>query len=205
MPALAQAELPLNATDLPALIILGRDHTNKAHAAWFDATEADAATSAATLMAMMVLPITADIGALAARLPHGRIFGGTGKAFVPFVKQATYDELIAHVPMAQQVRPLRLVRAEAGGGEKSSEPSPAPASADKEPAMSLPADWNTIVPGSVVLATVGRDDGWWEAVVQDRKPGNMWTLRWRDFPTEPAFTRQSSSLALLHTSRKPTD
>ena len=204
MPALAQAELPLDAADAPALIILGRDDANKAHAAYFTADEAAAATNAAALMAMMVLPITGeDMRALAARLPHGRIFGGTGKAFVPFVKQATYDALITHVPVAQQVRPLRLVRAEAEGSDKPSEPAPPPA--PKEPALSLPADWDHIVPGSVVLATVGRDDGWWEAVVLDSKPGNMWTLRWRDFPTEPVFSRQASNLALLHASRKPTD
>lgn len=71
--------------------------------------------------------------------------------------------------------------------------------------LSLPKDWEHIEPGSVVLATAGSDDGWWEAVVIDARPGNMFDLASRDFKLEPPFVRQASNLALLHTSRKPTD
>lgn len=54
--------------------------------------------------------------------------------------------------------------------------------------------------GSLVLATTGSGDGWWEAVVTE-VDNDVLVLRWRDWPDEPAFSRRRSELALLHPGR----
>jgi hypothetical protein len=193
--ALAQAPLAFDNTDLPALVLLGRDDTNKAHAAWFDHTEVDAAAGAATLMGMMTLPITTDEHrALAGRLPHGRIFG-SGKAFVPFVKGVLYDDLIAHVPVAQQVRPLRLVK-EGEGAEGATPAQPQ----SKVPTLTVPTDWSAIMPGSVVLCLEAPREGWFESVVIATNGDDEFVLRWRDFPGLPNFERHRSNIGLMHPS-----
>ena len=58
--------------------------------------------------------------------------------------------------------------------------------------------WSKITIGSLVIAPEDdREDGWWEAIVIDRR-GNTLTLRWRDFPKLPLITRKLKDLALLH-------
>ena len=59
-----------------------------------------------------------------------------------------------------------------------------------------PRTWDEIGVGSLVLATIGVEDGWWEAVVE-RVEGELLTLRWRDWPKEPRFVRRRKQLALL--------
>lgn len=203
MTALAQPQL--DDSDLPALVVLGRDDTNKAHAAWFDGTEAEAATAAAKLMGMMALPLTNDeVRALADRLPHGKIFG-SGKAFVPFTKQALFDALIAHVPVAEQVRPLRLVKAESEG-DALVPPEPAltkPSTKNRAEAVTMPTDWTNIIPGSVVLITEDRMEGWFEAVVVSSKPNDSFECRWLHYPDLPNVLRQRVHLALLHPAGSP--
>ena len=63
-----------------------------------------------------------------------------------------------------------------------------------------PQGWDEIGVGSLVLATVGVEDGWWEAVVLGVN-GDSFTLKWRDFPREPTFVRRRTDLALLPTTR----
>jgi hypothetical protein len=50
--------------------------------------------------------------------------------------------------------------------------------------------------GSVVLAHEGPDDGWWEAEVIGAN-GSTFSLRWRDYPTQPTILRKADELALL--------
>ncbi|MDB5528120.1 MAG: hypothetical protein JWR51_1223 [Devosia sp.] len=208
----AQARLPLDDTDLPALIVLGRDDTNKPHAAWFDQTEISGATAAALLMAMMALPVTTDdVRALADKLPHGRLFG-SGKAFVPFVKAATYDALVAHVPVAQQIRPLRIVKSEAEGNESPANPADSKpvdaslAAKSGDSPITVPQDWSKVGPGCLVLAVSdNKADGWYEAVILKAKGNTSFTLRWRDYPDEEHIERPLSGIALLHPTRSATD
>lgn len=201
MPAFAQPQLQFDDSGLPALILLGRDDTNKAHGAWFDGTEAAAATAAAQLMGLMALPVANDeIRALADRLPHGKIFG-SGKAFVPFTKQALYDALIIHVPVAEQVRPLRLVKASAeGDAPPADQPNDAKGKAE---AVTMPSDWSKIIPGSIVLVTEDRMEGWFEAVVVASKPNDSFECRWLHYPDLPNVLRQRVHLALLHPAGSP--
>ena len=59
-----------------------------------------------------------------------------------------------------------------------------------------PRDPAEIGLGSVVLAHEGPDDGWWEAEVIGIN-GRVFSLRWRDYPTQPTILRKATDLALL--------
>ena len=191
------------ATDMPSIIILGRDDAAKAHASYFTADQTLQARAAAAAMGMMVLPVITDEQRdLASRLPAGKLFS-SGRAFVPFVKGSLYDQLISHVPLKEQVRPLRLVKPDepAGGAEGGAGESKAPAAASAP--LTMPADWSGIVVGSVVLANESPDEGWWAAVVTSVQ-GHLCNLRWRDYPKQASVVRPITELALMHPSRPAT-
>lgn len=202
----AQPAFDLQPATSAAIVVLGRDDAAKAHASYFTADQTLSARAAAAAMGMMVLPIITDEQrALADRLPAGKIFS-SGRAFVPFVKGALYDQLIAHVPLKDQVRPLRLVKpedapSEAEGGATGPAAPNAAASA-KAPPLSMPADWSGIAVGSVVLANESPDEGWWAAVVTNIE-GHLVNLRWRDYD-QPSVVRPITELALMHPSRPVT-
>jgi hypothetical protein len=54
-----------------------------------------------------------------------------------------------------------------------------------------------IASGQLVIAHESADDGWWEAIVIDRK-ADKFTLRFRDFPDQPKLVRHRSAIALLY-------
>lgn len=60
----------------------------------------------------------------------------------------------------------------------------------------MPRDPTEIGLGSVVLAHEGSDEGWWEAEVIGIN-GRVFSLRWRDYPTQPTILRKATELALL--------
>ncbi|WP_375275669.1 hypothetical protein [Methylorubrum thiocyanatum] len=60
----------------------------------------------------------------------------------------------------------------------------------------IPRDPAEIGLGSVVLAHEGPDEGWWEAEVIGIN-GRVFSLRWRDYPTQPTILRKATDLALL--------
>jgi len=200
----AQPTLDFEAATGPALIVLGRDNAAKAHASYFTAHQTLQARAAAAAMGMMVLPVTTDEQRdLASRLPAGKLFS-SGKAFVPFVKGSLYDLLISHVPLKDQVRPLRLVKPEepasvAEGGAVDPK-APAANPGGKPAPTTMPTDWSGIVVGSVVLANESPDEGWWAAVVTSVQ-GHLCNLRWRDYPEQASVVRPITELALMHPSR----
>jgi hypothetical protein len=67
----------------------------------------------------------------------------------------------------------------------------------KKPAQDrLPKDWDAIAPGHLVVAQESLEDGWYEAIVLEQN-GDMFTLRWHEFPRERRFARHRRSLGLL--------
>ena len=75
--------------------------------------------------------------------------------------------------------------------------SNAPRSSDRTFVGQLkPRDSAEIGLGSVVLAHEGPDEGWWEAEVIGIN-GSVFSLRWRDYPTQPTILRKATELALL--------
>src|SRR6266446_957491 len=57
--------------------------------------------------------------------------------------------------------------------------------------------WNEIASGHLVLAPGPASDGWWEAIVTDRKADSL-TLRFRDYQTLPKIVRHRSAIALMY-------
>jgi hypothetical protein len=137
---------------------------------------------AAKAMNLVVCKAEGDtLSELAKRLQLGRLYA-TGRAFVPPVRRGLYDKLIEQLRLAGQQVP--------------SEPD---ASTDNQPAPGLPATWDDIAVGHLVIAHEGKGDGWWEAMVLARD-GDMLTLKWRDYPDHPSLVRHAGSVALLRPS-----
>ena len=171
------------------VIILGRDDRGKPHASFFPAIDAHAARQAATRMGMFALNVVTDeTRGFLPTLPKGKLFD-SGKAFVPFVKQDTYQRITAHLPEDQRVKADEI-------RTLPEQPEAAPVRPDKT--EHKPEGWDKIIVGSIVLATEGPLEGWYEARVLKQYEDNRLRLEWRDYPEEPAFTRRIDQLALLH-------
>ena len=159
------------------LIVLGYDENHKPRAARFPAKDADLVTKAAQLMDLKVYEATTeDLAALAKKLPEGRLYGN-GRGFVPNIRQSLYSEII--VTLAGEPK--------AAVGKDQDEPPVA---------TGLPRTWDDIAPGHLVIAQEALEYGWWEAIVIGRN-GDMFTLRFRDYPKLPKFVRHRNAIALI--------
>jgi hypothetical protein len=114
----------------------------------------------------------------------GQLLGPGMPAPLPPIRRATFDALIALPPL---LRAPSQVATQAATLRRS-----APAS------VNVPKQ--TIRVGSIVLASVAKSDGWWEAEVVAIAPGNMLRLRWREFPGLDLFEKpvEAVSVAPLH-------
>jgi hypothetical protein len=158
------------------LIVLGYDENQKPRAARFPATDAALVAKAAQLMDLKVYEAaTDDLAALAKKL-EGRLYGN-GRGFVPNVRQSLYSEII--VTLAGEPK--------ASLGKDQDEPPVA---------TGLPRTWDDISPGHLVIAQEALEYGWWEAIVVGRT-GDMFTLRFRDYPKLPKFVRHRNAIALM--------
>lgn len=186
----------------PLVIVYGIDEAGKPHASWFGAADAELALKAAKLMGMQALHVADDeCRAAALALPAGRIFA-SGKGFVPFAKMPAYkhlSELAEARPDKCQLpdvetdqRAEKTPRAHAASSGSKSEPAPS------TEAEHRPATWDEIITGSLVLASTGPAEGWFEAVVVAERGTDLFELRWRDWPDEPLIVRRREHLALLH-------
>jgi hypothetical protein len=68
--------------------------------------------------------------------------------------------------------------------------------ADPAPAPGLPATWDDIDVGHLVIARDELAAGWWEAIVIARD-GDMLTVKWRDYPKQAPAVLHRAALALL--------
>jgi hypothetical protein len=167
--------------DAQDLIVLGRDEAGKPQAARFPASQLDLATKAAKAMNLVVGKADgAALAELAEKLPTGRLYA-TGRGFVPSVRRNLYDEIVEQLKLAGQPVPRETDQA-------------APEQTDP----GLPATWDDIAVGHLVIAHESAIEGWWEAIVLARD-GDMLTLKWRDYQ-QPNVVRHAESVALL----KPT-
>ncbi|MBG0794072.1 hypothetical protein IYY11_11905 [Methylocystis sp. H62] len=67
--------------------------------------------------------------------------------------------------------------------------------------LKLPGGWGDIGVGSVMLATTGPDEGWYEAEVVEIHD-DLLTLTWCSWPEEPQFLRKISQVGLLPPTQK---
>jgi len=159
------------------LIVLGYDENHKPRAARFPAADAELVAKAAQLMDLKVYQAaTEDLAALAKKLPEGRLYGN-GRGFVPNIRQSLYSDIIGTLA----VEPQAAV-------SKDQDELPV--------AIGLPRTWDEIAPGHLVIAQEALDYGWWEAIVIGRT-GDMFTLRFRDYPKLPKFVRHRNAIALI--------
>ncbi|KMO38853.1 tudor domain-containing protein [Methylobacterium aquaticum] len=199
----AQPTPPVPADTL-AFAVFGRDEAGKAHGSAFVASETELATKAAELMGMRTLAIRTEVEqALAAKLPRGRVFA-SGKAFVPFIKAALLTELQT-AALNSGLPPLKIIGG-AGGNEagvvptKPSIATPAPAKpAATVPLVKQPTGWGDLAVGTIVLAAFSAEHcEWYECVVLAVEGEDRFTLRFCDWPNQPAFTRRRTEIGLMH-------
>lgn len=149
------------------VIMFGLDKERKPHAARFTGENDSLLARAAAAMGMrLAVPISKKHFEVVSKLPTGKIHA-TGSSLVPNVDQKLYDQIISLV-----------------GGEPGTI------------SQSLPKSWTELLPGHLVLAQDGVEDGWWEAIVT-KKSAEALTLRWRDYPGQPEFVRPIAAVALL--------
>lgn len=172
----------------PSLVVFGIDDKGKPHASAFKAEDAELAEKAAGLMSMHVLRlIEPEHLALAVKLPVGRIFA-SGKGFVPFVGRPLYEALCAAAGITPAEQPARVPAAKGSSARKG---TPEPDTFD------LPTTPDAIAQNSLVLACEGPAIGWFESVVVEVKPDDLFVMQWRDWPDMPRFARRRDQLALL--------
>jgi hypothetical protein len=139
---------------------------------------------------------SAAFTAIGMRLPVGRVYA-SGKAFIPNIRRDLYDKL----DQARQLPPEDIpgVTPFNGISEQSSEaPTDQPAVTSVPPMTSgLPRDWDTVGVGHMVLVFEGPGEGWWEAITVARE-NEILTLRYRDYPKVPNFSRHISTVALVN-------
>jgi hypothetical protein len=184
------ATTPTPSITLPCpVIILGRDDNGRPHASFFPATDTRAAEKAAELMSMAALKVEGDeLRAFLGRLPQGKLFD-SGKAFVPFVKQDLYQAIAAHLSNEERER-LEKPRVVP---EK-----PAAEAEYPVPPKNMPESWDQLTVGSLVLATEGPLEGWFEATVIKIEGDTVVRLKWRDYLDMLPFSRRVDQVALIH-------
>lgn len=176
-------------------IMVGLDDQGKPHASWFAEDDGDAAAVAADLMDMALIDINCDeLGAVAKGLPRGKLFD-SGKAFVPFVKRTTYDQLATYLDDDYLAATAARMEAAAAAASAAAEDY-AKASKGEVPARQ-PEDWSKLLVGDLVLARETAEEGWFEALIVEATD-DRFRLRWQDWPELPSFTRALTDIALLH-------
>jgi hypothetical protein len=154
-------------------ILFGADEYGKPRAARFAADDPELLAKAAEALHVRLVEVTtADMAALAAKLPTGRVHA-SGGGLVPHIKDTVYRDLFAENIRWDPV-PTR----------------PAPTSQD------VPASWDEITPGHLVIAKETQECAWQEATVVERN-GDFVTLKYRDYPYWPAVVRHRSAVALI--------
>jgi hypothetical protein len=176
------------------LVLFGLDSRGKSKGARFGKEHADLAVKAASQLQLQVLAGNdPKIAEIVARLPVGRVHVA-GRTFVPFIRRDLYDQLLAATGNGNLAQPPAPPASGASGNAAGSRP---PGSSPK-----LPRNWQEIGVGDLVLFQECLEDGWYEAIVVEAV-GDMFTLRWRDYPRQRRFARHRLRLGLLYPGPKP--
>jgi hypothetical protein len=151
--------------------LFGTDENKRPRAARFAEAELGLLAKAAEAMNLRMCDVKdGKLSAVASKLPVGRLYG-SGSAFVPYVREDLYEKLMSAV------------------GDEGSTLIETPA------ATGTPSSFDEIAPGHFVIAQENLEYGWWEAIVLERD-GETLTLRYRDYPRLPKFTRTRTAIAL---------
>jgi hypothetical protein len=159
--------------------VLGFDEQQKPCGARFIGDNPELVAKAAELMGLQVYKASStEVADVANKLPIGRLYAN-GRGFVPNVRETLYSEVIVALAAEPQ-------QAAVGTDDVAGTPV----------ARGLPRNWDEIAPGHLVVAQESLANGWWEAIVIERKD-DMLTLRFRDYPRLPKFFRHRTAIALM--------
>jgi hypothetical protein len=195
MTAKAKDSTPATRSPSP-LVLFGIDNRGKPKGARFGKEHASLAMKAATQLQLKVLASSdPKVAEIAARLPVGRVHA-TGRTFVPFIRRDLYDRLVA-----------AAANGNAHATSSSSPPNGPSGASGSTPGGSaphLPQNWQAISVGDLVVANESREDGSYEAIVVEAN-GDMFTLRWRDYPRQRPIVRHRLRLGLLYPGPRPSE
>ncbi|MER9141831.1 hypothetical protein NKH92_03980 [Mesorhizobium sp. M0871] len=190
----------------PSLIVFGRDESNKPHASVFLLPQVEAAEGAARLMGMHSHHVDpGDSPEIVMRLPAGKLFD-SGKAFVPFVKGELYTRIVTLAGVTDEPRQPLTGETGADNPENASAGSPEGVAGHAEGDGGggqghnggLADPWAGLAVGSIVLASEGPEEGYFEARIMKVKAKGMFTLKFRDYPEAPQVDRAYYQLGLIH-------
>lgn len=199
------AEPAAHAAPVP-ILLFGLDQRGRPHAACFSEQEMAAVERAADLMDLFCVAAETDaLRDLGPKLPVGRLFRASGKAFIPYTSSALYDRLLAAAGITEAPRPVKAAgkpaEAEGGAGGKAGGASggagagsPGGNGGDAKPK----ADWSALKPGFLVLAEDEDTGGFYPARIVATKADAHVQLVWEGFPDLPEFARPCRALALFH-------
>lgn len=89
-------------------VLMGRDEKGRPHASRFEGCQNGRVENAARLMGLSIAVAKSDPQrTLARRLPAGRLFPKSGKAFVPFCSANFYGQLLAATGTPDMPRPAK--------------------------------------------------------------------------------------------------
>lgn len=149
------------------VVVIESEPTGTTRGAWFNLVDQEVITRAFAATSATIIKVDqVKLDQIDADFPAGKLTG-TGLPTLPIIKRSVYDRLALLAAAAPSNGPIRPAadrqRSEALGGIKV---------------------------GSVVLASTSRDEGWWEAVVVKlEQNGGTLRLRWKDYPSDPEFTK----------------
>jgi hypothetical protein len=190
-----EGAIATSAADTPAVAVVHRNGKETPRGAWFPADDIEAVLAGAAEMGMHTVKASTDeIISLAQRLPKGRIFD-SGKLFTPLIQTKVYDELMTHLPEHGITAKPRLVMSAPSAGASGGADAEGPGAS--VPEGTRPTNWSQITVGSLVLAEEARMEGWFEAIVLEVRPKDVFKLKYRDYPDDPIITRHVSRLALM--------
>ena len=168
----------------PMVVLFGPATEDKPRGAKFPADNASPVRKAAQLMKLRIgVADSPEAMALLKDVPQGRIYD-SGKALLPLIKRELYDRIAAAIKFEEIEADKTVTPAEQASGTTAADP------------------WAALKPGNIVLAA-DPGQGWFEATVlsiDDKK--QTLSLRWRDYPKFPNFSRPRIAVGILAPSKK---
>jgi hypothetical protein len=180
---------------LDKLFVIGLDSAGKPRGARFAECKDNIVNAALDMMLSCVYPASVNFAQEAMKLPPGRVYA-SGKAFIPNVRKDLYAKLTAVLAAADDGSQVLKLK----GATDRSDDMPAQMPASEQPAAisgGLPRNWEAVAAGDMVLVHESADEGWWEAIVVGRD-GELLTLKYRDYPKLPPFSRHLQAVALVN-------
>jgi hypothetical protein len=186
----------------PPLFVFGLDENGKPIGARFPEVRDDYVSAALDMKCWVVYPATDEFVVHGMKLPAGRLYA-SGRAFIPNIRRALYDKLFATKGTYARRLATEEENDDTASGSDRISTSP-PVRCISPITSGLPRSWDEIGVGHMVLVHESAEDGWWEAVVQQREL-DVLTLRYRDYPKLPQIVRHVHAVAIVNPGPVPVE